>query len=196
MRRISKFIVQIRIWRWVGVATVCAFSLQVCSHAQTFKPTEYQIKAAYLYHFVRYVTWPPGTAAAQTHTVTMCILGDDPFGTSLEKAGTGLQIDGKRTIVRRVSTAAAAVNCGVLFISASGHAPLDQVIAAVGKRAVLTVSDLPEFTRRGGIIQFVMAGGRIRFEVNLPAAANASLTLSSELLKVALVVRRTGRPEA
>jgi hypothetical protein len=196
VRRFPKFIVQIRISCWVGVATACALSMPVCAHAQTAKPTEYQIKAAYLYHFIRFVTWPANAAATQTNTVPMCIFGNDPFGTSLEAAGKGLVIDGKRTSVRRIPTAEAATHCGVLFIGVAAHPPLDQVIAAVGKRGVLTVSDLPEFTRRGGIIQFVVEGGRIRFEVNLAAAAEAGLTLSSELLKVALAVRWTLRPGA
>jgi hypothetical protein len=181
-----------RIRRSIAVATVCLLSLPVCLDAQMSRSAEYQIKAAYLYNFIRFVKWPAGAAMAQTNTVTICVLGDDPFGNSLEAAGSAPTPDGKRTIVRRVSTTEAAANCDVLFVSGSGRPPLDQVIAAVGRKGVLTISDVPEFTQRGGIIQFVFEGSRIRFEVNLGAAADASLTLSSELLKVALSVRRPG----
>jgi hypothetical protein len=157
---------------------------------------EYQIKAAYLYNFARFVTWPVSAAVAHENTIAVCVLGDDPFGTILETAGAGLVIDGKHTIVRRISTVEAAGQCGVLFISPSLRLPLDRVISAIRSRGVLTVSDMPEFMRRGGIIQFVSEGSRIRFEVNLAAASDAGLMLSSELLKVAVAVRRTPRPGA
>jgi hypothetical protein len=78
----------------------------------------------------------------------------------------------------------------VLFISASEDARLKSILAALDKSSLLTVSDVADFTKRGGMIQFVMDGGRIRFEVNLAAARQAGLNLSSELLKVASSVRR------
>ncbi len=177
----------------MGTVALGGLFLSLCSQAQTARPTEYQVKAAYLYNFARFVTWPAGAAAAQENTIAMCILGEDPFGVLLDEAGASLPIEGKRTIVRRIAKTEAAPNCAVLFISASGRLPLDRLLAVIGSKGVLTVSDLPEFTRRGGIIQFVVEGNRIRFEVNLAAADAAGLTLSSELLKVAVAVRRNPR---
>jgi len=171
---------------------LCLLVTPLGVHAQQ-RPTEYQIKAAYLYNFARFVTWPTGAAALGPDPVTMCVLGDDPFGPVLDAAGTGLLVSGKRTVVRRITNVSDTGTCGVLFISESGGPALENVIATVGTRGVLTVSDLPDFTRRGGIIQFVISGNRIRFEVNLAAADTAGLTLSSELLKVAVTVRRTPR---
>jgi hypothetical protein len=192
VRRILAFVMRSPARRWIGSVACCAVSTQIWSQAQsTSKPTEYQVKAAYLYNFARFVTWPATAAASPENTVAMCVLGDGSFATLLETTGASLMIDGKRTIVRRLPTAEAAGTCSVLFISASARLPPDQVSAAIHQRGVLTVSDLPEFTRRGGIIQFVIEGSRIRFEVNLAAADQAGLTLSSELLKVARAVRRT-----
>jgi hypothetical protein len=162
-------------------------------YAQTSRPTEYQIKAAYLYNFARFVTWPGLTPAPDAGPVTMCVLGEDPFGPVLDAAGTRAETGGRTTTVRRLTGLDGSENCRVLFISASEAPSLDKVIAALRDLSVLTVSDLPDFTRRGGIIQFVIEGNRVRFEVNLTAAETAGLTLSSELLKVAIAVRGTPR---
>jgi hypothetical protein len=189
---ILAFVVRSPARHWIGSVACCAVSTQIWSQAQSIpKPTEYQVKAAYLYNVARFVTWPASATTSQDNTVAMCVLGDDSFATMLETTGASLVIEGKPTIVRRLPTAEAAGTCSVLFISASARLSPDQVSAAIHQRGVLTVSDLPEFTRRGGIIQFVIEGSRIRFEVNLAAADQAGLTLSSDLLKVARAVRRT-----
>jgi hypothetical protein len=70
---------------------------------------------------------------------------------------------------------------------------LKQILIMLGDTSVLTVSDLPEFTQRGGMVQFVSEGDRVRFEVNLATAERAGLILSSELLKVAVNVRRSAQ---
>jgi len=81
------------------------------------------------------------------------------------------------------------VDCRILFVSSAETGLLERMIEAVSKQGVLTVSDMPQFVNRGGMIQFVTDDKRVRFEVNLTAAQRAGLTLSSELLKVATVVR-------
>ena len=87
-----------------------------------------------------------------------------------------------------------ALNCRVLYISSSEESRLKQVLMGLDKAGVLTVSDIPQFSQRGGMIQFVTAGNKIRFEVNLASAQEAGLTLSSDLLKVAATVRKTSQP--
>src|SRR5439155_26116150 len=90
----------------------------------------------------------------------------------------------------RISIPQEAVNCRVLFISSAENSELNTILAALDKACVLTVSDMPQFVKRGGMIQFVSAGGRVRFEVNLAAAERVRLKLSSQLLKLAIAVRR------
>jgi hypothetical protein len=85
-------------------------------------------------------------------------------------------------------------DCQILFISSSEAKRLNKIIEALDKSAVLTVSDIPQFSQRRGMIQFVLEENRIRFEVNLTATQRAGLTLSSELLKVATVVRKNPQP--
>ena len=158
--------------------------------AQKSKPQEYEVKATYLYNFARFVQWPSSSAAAKSDSFAICVLGEDPFGRALDTIVAGESIDGKAALAKRVSKPQDAVSCRVLYISSSEDSRLKEVLAALDKSGVLTVSDIPQFSRRGGMIQFVLDGNSVRFEVNLTAAESAGLTLSSELLKVAVTVRR------
>jgi hypothetical protein len=162
--------------------------------AQQPKVSEYQVKATYLYNFGRFVQWPPNVAAAEGNSFSICVIGQDPFGSALDSILAGETIDGKAVVAKRVAKAQDALNCRVLYISSSEESRLKQVLMGLDKAGVLTVSDIPQFSQRGGMIQFVTAGNKIRFEVNLASAQEAGLTLSSDLLKVAATVRKTSQP--
>ena len=158
--------------------------------AQSVKPTDYDVKAAYLYNFGHFVEWPVNVASVQNESFTVCVLGQDPFGPVLDTTLAGETIAGKRVAAKRISTLQESGNCQILFLSSAEAAQLNSIVKALSKQAVLTVSDMPQFSQRGGMIQFVLEGKRVRFEVNLAAVQHAGLTLSSELLKVATTVRR------
>jgi hypothetical protein len=157
--------------------------------AQHAKPTEYEVKATYLYNFSRFIEWPPKITQAQSDSFSICVLGEDPFGPALTALLADETIAGKSVVAKRILSAQAAADCRVLFISSSENARLKQILIALGDASVLTVSDLPQFTQRGGMVQFILDGNRVRFEVNLAITKHAGLTLSSELLKVAVNVR-------
>lgn len=161
--------------------------------SQQPKPNEYQVKAAYLYNFGRFVKWPTKAAANNDGTFTICLLGQDPFGPVLDSTLAGESIDGKPLVIRRLTKPQEAADCRILFINSTEQKHLRDILVSLDKEAILTVSDMPDFSRRGGMIQFVLEGERVRFEVNLASAENASLTLSSELLKVATLVRKNDR---
>jgi hypothetical protein len=162
--------------------------------AQKSKPQEYEVKATYLYNFARFVEWPATAAAAKSDSFAICVLGQDPFGPAVDAIVAGEIIDAKPVLVKRFLKAQDAVICRVLYISSSEENRLKEVLAALDKSGVLTVSDIPEFSQRGGMIQFVQESNKIRFEVNLASAVAAGLTLSSELLKVAVTVRSNPQP--
>ena len=172
---------------WVLVAVPCL-------RAQSSKPTDYDVKAAYLYNFGHFVEWPANVAPVQNDFFTVCVLGQDPFGQVLDGALAGETIAGKRVAAKRISNLQESANCQILFLTSGEEARLNTIIKALNKQAVLTVSDMPQFSQRGGMIQFVLEGKRVRFEVNLAAVQHAGLTLSSELLKVATTVRRNSPP--
>ena len=177
---------------WIAVVVLTWGLISVPAlHAQNAKPTDYDVKAAYLYNFGRFVEWPAQvTAASQSGHFTVCVLGQDPFGPSLDTTLAGETIGGKSIVARRISSPQESDDCRVLFLSPTEGGHLKKIVAELDKRAVLTVSDIPQFAQLGGMIQFVLEGKRVRFEVNLAATQRAGLTLSSELLKVATTVRK------
>ena len=160
--------------------------LAFCGLAHADRPSEYQVKAAYLYNFGKFVNWPADVATVSEFDV--CVLGTDPFGPLLDATVSDSTINGKRVIAKRIARAQDAADCRVVFIAASESQRLGSDLAVLSKLHVLTVSDNPRFLERGGMIQFVFEGDRVRFAVNLTAAQEAGLTLSSELLKVATKV--------
>ena len=173
-----------------AVAAAWAFLAVPALYAQNPRPTDYEVKAAYLYNFGRFVEWPGKVAAAQGGSFTVCVLGQDPFGPSLDATLAGETIGSKTIVAKRISSVDESDNCQILFLSLRDDSHLNKIIADLDKKAILTVSDMPQFVKRGGMIQFVLEGKKVRFEVNLMATQHAGLTLSSELLKVATAVRR------
>ena len=172
----------------VGIASVLLGPSYL--HAQRSSPSEYEVKAAYLYDFGKFVAWPAKVAASDDFPI--CVLGQDPFGPTFDATIAGETINGKKVVVNRIAKPQEAVSCRILFISASEESQLKEILATLDKTSVLTVSDISQFTRRGGMIQFVIDANRVRFEVNVTTAERAGLTLSSQLLKVAINVRKTG----
>lgn len=155
--------------------------------AQTPKPTEYEVQAAYLSNFGRFVEWPSGTGK---DPFNVCVLGADPFGSLLDSALKGESINGAPMAAKRIAGPAEAAGCRIIYVNPSKDSQIRSTLAALRNIPALTVSDNPDFVRLGGMIQFVLDGNRVRFEINLTAAQRAGLSLSSELLKVAAAVRR------
>ena len=159
--------------------------------AQAPKITEYQVKAAYLANFGRFVEWPTSVAADKSESFNICVLGQDPFGADLDAAVAGETIGRAHVMAKRISRPQDAVDCRILFISSSEASQWKEIQAALRTLSVLTVSDIPQFARRGGIIQFLLDGNRVRFDINLAATERVGVKLSSELLKLAVTVSRS-----
>ncbi|MFZ0562150.1 MAG: YfiR family protein [Terriglobales bacterium] len=159
----------------------------ISSSAEEPHPTESQVKAAYLYNFGKFVTWP-ATPAPSADSREICVLGKDPFGSVLDSTVAGESIDGKKIEVRRLAKAQDAAHCSILFVSESEASRLDAILPSLRRFGALTVSDIPHFAEHGGMIEFVMQQNKIRFAVNRAAAQQSHLVLSSELLKVAIRV--------
>ena len=171
------------------ILIVVCFSLCVGSYAQPQRPPEYEVKAAYLLNFLKFVQWPASFATAES-TISICVLGRDPFGPALDRIVSGQRIEGKSVVTRRLTRPADIHGCRVLFIDESENAQLGRTLATLNDTPVLTVSEIPDFVARGGIIQFVLRQDRVRFEINLMNAERIGLMVSSQLLNVASAVRR------
>jgi hypothetical protein len=146
---------------------------------------EYEVKAAFLLNFARFVEWPARTGA---EPFVVSVLGQDPFGPVLDRAFEGAGGDGRKWEVRRIARVEGAGGTQILFISRSEAPRLAAVLASLRGTPVLTVSDIPDFAQRGGMIGLRLEDRRVRFDID-PAPASASgLRLSSQLLKLARIV--------
>ncbi|MGH9585686.1 MAG: YfiR family protein [Acidobacteriaceae bacterium] len=154
--------------------------------------SEYDVEAAYLYNFGKFVRWP-ANSANEMSSFDICILGQDPFGGTLDKLIANEKVDGKPIRKRVINRTAEAAGCAIVYISDSEAGNLRRIVSALSARGALLVSGLPNFLSEGGMIRFDVAGNRVRFSVNLDPATNCHLVFSSQLLKVAEDV--VGKPQ-
>lgn len=151
-------------------------------------PSEYELKAVFLFNFAQFVEWPGASFTSAGAPFTICVLGEDPFGGQLDETVKGELVLGHPLTVERHRDAAQLDNCHILFIGSSELKNLEGVLASLGGRAVLTVSDIDRSAERGTIIQFANDRNRLRLRINVAAAKSAGLTLSSKLLRPAEIV--------
>ena len=159
------------------------FAIGFKCHAQ---PTEYQIKAAFIYNFARFVDWPTQAFPDAASPMTVGMLGENAFGDSLQGAINGKTIKGHALQFKQLDSLADATNCQVLFISASEKSRLSKILARLQGTSVLTVSETDGFIEGGGMINLKIVDQKVRFEINNDAAKKAGLTISSKLLSLAI----------
>jgi hypothetical protein len=174
--------------RRAAAVVVVLLALAAAPSRAQAPPTEYQVKAVFLFNFSQFVDWPAAAFADGTSPLVIGVLGDDPFGAMLDEIVRGETVNGRPLVVRRYQSVDQVDTCHILFIGRSQDQHLDQVVAALKDRNVLTVGDFEGFTRHGGMIRFVTVGNKIRLRVNLAAAQQANLTISSKLLRPAQIV--------
>ncbi|MBU2955800.1 YfiR family protein [Marinobacter sp. F3R08] len=145
------------------------------------------MKAAFLYNFTRLVTWP--NLGKTASPLEICVYGADPFGGLLDPI-RGRQSQGRNLTLRYSDVTSDLSGCDVLYIDQSLTRGLQSLLDLANERNILTVSDLPDFARKGGMIGYVKQGNVIRFEINLKAADEAGLIINSRLLELAVEVMR------
>jgi YfiR/HmsC-like len=146
---------------------------------------EYQIKAAFLPNFAKFVYWPSASLGPAGAPLVIGIVGDDPFGVALKEAVNGQSVDGHSLEVRHLQWKDSFDGCDILFIASSEVNHVSEILASVAGQAVLTVADFDSFARRGGMIELKTIGHRVRFDINTVAASAAGLRISSKLLSLA-----------
>ncbi len=151
-------------------------------------PGEYQVKAVFLFNFSQFVEWPAQAFSAADAPFTLCVLGEDRFGSQLDAAVRGESVQGHPLIVKRYREASELGTCHMLFIGDSETPQLEQILGSLDGNATLTVSDIEHSAERGTIIQFANENNRLRLRINVAAARSAGLTISSKLLRPAEIV--------
>jgi len=158
------------------------------TRAQSPTAGEYQVKAAFLFNFAKFVEWPPSSFSDASAPLRICVSGRDPFGEELRNITREKTVNGHRLEVSQVLDLQVARTCHILFIASSEKARLKQIFESLRGSDALTVGDTKGFVQQGGMINFVLDKNRVQFEVNRKAAEQAGLQISSKLLSVAKLV--------
>jgi len=159
--------------------------------------SEYLIKAGFIYNFAKFVEWPSAAFAQPDSPIVIGVLGTDPFGSVLDRLVQDKKIGQRGFVVRRykwgkdLKDLKDLRDCKILFVSASEKAHADEIIQLVKWLPILTVGETPGFAERGGVIRFTVEDNRVRFEVNVDAAHQADLNISSRLLTLAKIIPQT-----
>lgn len=174
-----------------GPAWLCALALGlggVPAAAQS-DTLEYAVKAAYLYKFTPFVDWPATAFAGPSSPFYVCILGADPFGSTLDQALDGHSVGEHPIKVRRIQSPDQAGECHILYVGAARSRTVDATLAKLRGAPVLTVS---EQGGAGEIVQFVIKDGHVRFTIDAAAAAANHVTISAKLLSLAAATTGDG----
>jgi hypothetical protein len=165
-----------------------ALALPFAVRAEDAPSKEYQVKAAFLLRFLQFVEWPENSFATTDAPIRIGILGDDPFGTVLDRMAAAEQVRNRPLVVVRSDKTAGVRDCHMIFVAASERERLAAIAQELPMEAVLTVSDIDGFAERGGIIRFFVADKKVRFEINPSVAQRQQLKLSAQLLSLGRIV--------
>src|SRR5258708_19034648 len=155
--------------------------------------SEYLIKAGFIFNFAKFVEWPQATFAQPDSPIVIGILGTDPFGTLIDQIVQNKKIGARGFVVKRLKWGTdfkELRECKILFVGDSEKAHIGELVQIVKTLPILTVGETPGFAERGGVIRFVLEDNRVRFEVNVEAARQADLTISSRLLTLARIIHQ------
>ncbi|MCU1268778.1 MAG: hypothetical protein JWN74_72 [Acidobacteriaceae bacterium] len=157
--------------------------------------SEYLIKAGFIYNFANLVQWPSTSFAQPDSPIVIVILGEDHFGTTLDHALEGKKVNARPFVIKRARsvfelqrTLGPQKDCQILYVSSSEMPHVSEAIQALKGAPVLTIGETPGFARSGGIINLILEDNKVRFEVNVQAAKDADLNISSRLLALARIV--------
>lgn len=175
----------------IAILLCLSMALGVSGQSADSASSEYLIKAGFIYNFAQLVQWPSVAFSQPDSPIVIGILGTDHFGAVLDRVIENKKLEGRNLVIKRLKWSKDLKDlkeCNILFVSSSENEHLDEVIHMLKWLPVLTIGETPGFASRGGIINLTLEGNKVRFEVNIEAAKQANLNVSSRLLALARIV--------
>jgi YfiR/HmsC-like len=157
--------------------------------------TDYDVKAAFLYNFAKFVEWPDARFQTADEAIVIGVLGNDDFADRLARIVAGKRVRGRGLVVHSGDAIAEIGDCHIVFVAGAAAERVNRVLAAVGP-ATLVVGETASFARRGGMINFILENRRVLFEINVQALTRAGLKASSQLLSVGRLIETDAAEEA
>ncbi len=175
---------------WLVLAGLLSGGVSHGAGADSGAAKEHQIKAAFVYNFLKFVEWPEAKLGDTNSALTIGVIGKGPMTAELQKTVKDRRINGRELVVKTIETPEAARTTHLLYVTASEDSRLSDWLAQIADASILTVGESEEFAKRGGIMTFVLEGDKLRFEINIDAAEAAKLRISAQLQKLAKTIRR------
>jgi len=190
LRRAAGSLREYKLLLFLLVGSAAALTLAAPdSRAAESASLEYKVKAAYLYNFAKFVEWPAEKFPQPASPIIIGVVGEDPFGDTLDETVKGKTVNGRSILIRRLAPGADLKQCHLLFISRSLKNSLASILAGLKSESVLTVSETDQFASRGGMIDLIIVDDSVKLEINLDTAERAGLKVSSKLSSVARVIK-------
>ena len=194
--------------RWVSrrLRTAC-FGIPLCIIAvlalagatstlpQDTPSVEYQLKAAFLFNFAKFVAWPTDAFPSDKAPISLCVFRHDPFGGALDEVIREKAINNRELLARRIKDLPELKACQLVFVSETEERQLPEILSSLKGASALVVGESADFAERGGAIQFFLENNKLRFAVNVDAIQRARLQASSKLLALARIVHDNGHPK-
>ena len=173
----------------LGLAACLQGSVSATARGDQTAYGEYEVKAAFLYNFIKFVEWPDAAFPDAGTPISIGVLGKNPFGPELETIIKDKTVKDRKVVVKRSGKIEDLRGCHLLFINSSEQDRLPEIIEDLRGKSVLTVGETKGFAQQGGVINFIMIENKLRFEINVDAAQRAGLKISSKLLGLAKIIR-------
>ncbi|WP_438479165.1 YfiR family protein [Oleiharenicola lentus] len=173
---------------WFAVAGLLILATPLARAASADYIPEYQLKSVFLFNFAQFVEWPEQSFKDAESPLVIGIWGDDPFGSYLDDLVKNEKVGAHVLVVRRFRRAEEIQDCHILFVSKSVSGQAEKVFPMFAEKPLLTVGDVDNFSRLGGMVRFATESGKIRLRINVDASKKAGLTISSKLLRWATIV--------
>ncbi len=157
--------------------------------AEASELPEYELKAGFIYNFAKFIQWPATRFATPEAPLIIGVLGENPFGSALRDTVDGKKVNQRPIAVRQVASSNEIDACHVLFIARSEATRLAATLDGLRQRSILTVGDMERFGQRGGMINLILVGKSVRFEINVPETEAASLKINSKLGSLGIPVK-------
>jgi len=165
------------------------------THAETPVTDEYQVKAAFLYNFAKFVEWPREEFSSSMDPIGICVVGQNSFGRALDHAVSGKMVNDRGFVVRQIADMKQANRCQILFVSSSERKRYGAILGELRTGGVLTVGETEAFAEQGGMVNLKLENGKVQIQINLNAAEQARVRISSKLLSLAQIVGKTSPPK-
>ncbi|HET6842297.1 MAG TPA: YfiR family protein [Candidatus Angelobacter sp.] len=170
--------------RWL---IMCAVAATPIAKIPAQEADEYHLKAAFIFNFAKFINWPPRQENTAADTLEICVAGADAIADALRTTTNGKSIDSRPITVRQLGSPVVVQGCKVLFIGNQAKKTAE-IMAEAARLRIATVGEDDNFIQHGGVINFVPANGKLRFEINTAAASRAGISISSKLLQLAIKV--------